>query len=75
MMVGVDYLGRWEMEEGMETAIDVMRDLIRRGVRQDYFIPNAELEMKEDEIALLDTADGVKVNIEKLISKKIICLI
>jgi len=60
MMVGVDYLGRWEMEEGMETAIDVMRDLIRRGVRQDYFIPNAELEMKEDEIALLDTADGVK---------------
>jgi len=59
-MVGVDYLGRWEVEEGMETAMDVMRDLIRRGVRQDYFIPNAELEIREDEIALLDTADGVK---------------
>ena len=61
MMVAVDYLGRWEVEEGMETAMDVMRDLIKRGVRQDYFVPNAELEIREDEIALLDSADGVKV--------------
>jgi len=37
-----------------------MRDLIRRGVQQDYFIPNAELEVREDEIALLDSSDGVK---------------
>ena len=61
MMVGVDYLGRWEVEEGMETAMDVMRDLIRRGVRQEYFIPNAVLEIQEDEIELLDRTDGVKV--------------
>ena len=61
MMVAVDYLGRWEVEEGMETAMDVMRDLIRRGVRQEYFIPNAVLEIQEDEIELLDRTDGVKV--------------
>ena len=61
MMVGVDYLGRWEVEEGMETAMDVMRDLIRRGVRQEYFIPNAVLEIQEDEIELLDRTDGVKL--------------
>eukprot|EP00092_Neocalanus_flemingeri_P030687 GFUD01033319.1.p1 GENE.GFUD01033319.1~~GFUD01033319.1.p1 ORF type:complete len:752 (-),score=216.18 GFUD01033319.1:74-2329(-) len=60
MMVAVDYLGRWEVEEGMETAMDVMRDLIRRGVSQDYFIPNAELEIREEEIALMDNTDGVK---------------
>jgi len=60
MMVAVDYLGRWEVEEGMETAADVMRDLIRRGVRGEYFIPNAELEIREDEIALLDNTDGIK---------------
>ena len=61
MMVAVDYLGRWEVEEGMETAMDVMRDLIRRGVRQEYFIPNAVLEIQEDEIELLDRTDGVKL--------------
>ena len=61
MMVAVDYLGRWEVEEGMKTAMDVMRDLIRRGVRQEYFIPNAVLEIQEDEIELLDRTDGVKV--------------
>ena len=63
MMVAVDYLGRWEVEEGMENAMDVMRDLIRRGVRGDYFIPNAELEITEEEIALLDNTDGVKVTL------------
>ena len=62
-MVAVDYLGRWEVEEGMENAMDVMRDLIRRGVRGDYFIPNAELEITEEEIALLDNTDGVKVTL------------
>ena len=66
-MVSVDYLGRWEVEEGIQSATDVMRDLIRRGVQQDYFIPSAELEVREDEIALLDSSDGVKVTISLIL--------
>ena len=37
-----------------------MRDLLRRGGHLEDFIPRAELEIREDEIILLDTSDGVK---------------
>jgi len=50
----VDYLGRWEVEEGMETAPDLMRDLLKRGLQTDYFVPQAELVFREDEVMLLD---------------------
>lgn len=42
------------------TAVDVMRDLLRRSGQLEDFIPRAELEIREDEIILLDTSDGVK---------------
>lgn len=59
-VVTVDYLGRWEVEPSMETAVDVMRDLVRRGLQEDQFVPNAELVLKDEEIVLLDTNDNLK---------------
>ena len=44
----------------MMTPVDVMRDLLRHGINKDHFMARAELDIGEDEIALLDTEDGVK---------------
>ena len=33
MNVLLDYLGRWEVEAGMETAADVMKDLLKKGLQ------------------------------------------
>ena len=33
MNVLLDYLGRWEVEAGMETASDVMKDLLKKGLQ------------------------------------------
>ena len=42
------------------TPVDVMRDLLRHGINKDHFMARAELDIGEDEIALLDTEDGVE---------------
>jgi len=65
MILNCDYLGKWEVGSNTEngrilTPVDVMRDLLRRGGHLEDFIPRAELEIREDEIILLDTSDGVK---------------
>jgi len=65
MILICDYLGKWEVgsttETGrMMTPVDVMRDLLRHGINKDHFMARAELDIGEDEIALLDTEDGVK---------------
>jgi len=65
MILNCDYLGKWEVGSTTAngrilTAVDVMRDLLRRSGQLEDFIPRAELEIREDEIILLDTSDGVK---------------
>ena len=37
MNVLLDYLGRWEVEAGMETASDVMKDLLKKGLQVILF--------------------------------------
>ena len=39
--------------------MDVMRDLVRRGVDQDEFLPRTDLEIRDEEVVLVDNTDGV----------------
>ena len=41
------------------SAVDVMRDLVRRGVDQDEFLPRTDLEIRDEEVVLVDNTDGV----------------
>jgi len=51
----VDYLGMFEVEAGMSDAADVMRDLLRKGLQAELFVPRAELLFTEEEVSLSDT--------------------
>ena len=53
MLVSVDYLGSWEAGPGLESAVAVMRSLVRRGVRQETFVPAAQLSVGETAVTLL----------------------
>lgn len=53
------------------TAVDVMRDLISNGVKQDEYLANTELEIREEEIILLDTSEGVRQELEVFITGSI----
>ena len=41
--------------------MDVMRDLVRRGVDQAEFLPRTDLEIREEEVVLVDNTDGVSI--------------
>jgi len=71
MLLSCDYLGKWEVGSNTAngkilTAVDVMRDLLRRGSVNEDFIPRTELEIREDEIVLLDTTDGIKQEVSEV---------
>jgi len=60
-----DFLGKWEVGSTTEngrilSAVDVMRDLVRRGVDQAEFLPRTDLEIREEEVVLVDNTDGVR---------------
>ena len=43
--------------------MDVMRDLVRRGVDQAEFLPRTDLEIREEEVVLVDNTDGVSIRV------------
>ena len=53
------------------TAVDVMRDLISNGVKQDEYLANTELEVREEEVILLDTSEGVRQELEVFLTGSI----
>ena len=57
----VDYLGRYEFAGGeLETAADVMRTLLERGVTdRRNFLPNGELSAQGPELVLRDNVRQV----------------
>ena len=55
----------------MLTAVDVMRDLISNGVKQDEYLANTELEVREEEVILLDTSEGVRQELEVFLTGSI----
>ena len=50
----VDYLGQFEEIEEVETPSDVMRQLLRQGVKETEFVPRAELSISGGYIQLFD---------------------
>ena len=79
MILCCDFLGKWEIGAvgprggRLATAVDVMRDLIANGVKQEEFLANAELEIREeeDEVVLLDTSEGVRQELEVFLTASI----
>ena len=79
MILCCDFLGKWEVGAvgprggRLATAVDVMRDLIANGVKQEEFLANAELEIREeeDEVVLLDTSEGVRQELEVFLTASI----
>ena len=49
-----------------------MRDLLRRGSVSEDFIPRTELEIREDEVVLLDTTDGIKQEVWAYLTSSIV---
>ena len=56
----------------IQTAVDVMRDLLRRGSVSEDLIPRTELEIREDEVVLLDTTDGIKQEVWAYLTSSIV---
>ena len=52
--------------------MDVMRDLVRRGVDQAEFLPRTDLEIREEEVVLVDNTDGVSIIMMSLIIKRVL---
>ena len=50
--------------------MDVMRDLVRRGVDQAEFLPRTDLEIREEEVVLVDNTDGVSIRIMILMTSR-----
>ena len=48
-----------------------MRDLISNGVKQDEYLANTELEVREEEVILLDTSEGVRQELEVFLTGSI----
>ena len=79
MILCCDFLGKWEVGAPgprggrLSSAVDVMRDLIANGVKQEEFLANAELEIREeeDEVVLLDTSEGVRQELEVFLTASI----
>ena len=79
MILCCDFLGKWEVGAlgprggRLSSPVDVMRDLIANGVKQEEFLPNAELEIREeeDEVVLLDTSEGVRQELEVFLTASI----
>ncbi|XP_023339867.1 epidermal growth factor receptor kinase substrate 8 isoform X1 [Eurytemora carolleeae] len=55
--IEVDVLGRWEAGPGMETPNHVMRSLLRHGVVQEWFVPEAVMFQQDEEIILYDPTE------------------
>ena len=49
-----------------------MRDLVRRGVDQAEFLPRTDLEIREEEVVLVDNTDGVSIIMMSLITKRVL---
>ena len=49
-----------------------MRDLVRRGVDQAEFLPRTDLEIREEEVVLVDNTDGVSIIMMSLIIKRVL---
>lgn len=49
-----------------------MRDLVRRGVDQAEFLPRTDLEIREEEVVLVDNTDGVSIIMMSLITKSVV---
>ncbi len=65
--VFVDYLGCFEEGlDGVNSPLDVMRELNDRGVQENRFLPGGELTIEEDQLVLRDSPGRVrKTNIKK----------
>ncbi len=58
----VDYLGRYEWQSGeVESAADVMRTLLERGVTdRRNFLPNGEVSAQDGSLVLRDNVRQVR---------------
>ena len=54
------------------TPVDVMRDLLNGGVRKEQFMSRAELEIGEDEVVLLDAADGIRQEVWAYLTSSVV---
>jgi len=61
--VEIDLLGRWEAGPGMDTPSHVMKSLLKNGILQEWFVPDAVMFQDEQQLIVFDP------NNEKLVTK------